>query len=111
MTIPVIGSLNGVTRQSWLTMATEIAQAGADALELNIYEVVADPEESGVAIEHRIRDVVAGSESHAQHSGGRQTVARTSRPSVTSRASWMRRAPTGSCSSIASISLTSISRR
>ena len=58
VTIPVIGSLNGVTRQSWLKIATEIAQAGADALELNMYEVAADPEESGAAIERRIRDVV-----------------------------------------------------
>ena len=56
--IPVIGSLNGVSRQSWLKMATEIAQAGADALELNMYEVAADPEDSGAAIERRIRDVV-----------------------------------------------------
>jgi dihydroorotate dehydrogenase (fumarate) len=59
VTIPVIGSLNGVTRQSWLTISTEIAQAGADALELNMYEVAADPEDSAVAIEGRIRDVVA----------------------------------------------------
>lgn len=57
--IPVIGSLNGVTRESWLKTATEIAQAGADALELNMYEVAADPEESGAAIERRIRDVTA----------------------------------------------------
>ena len=46
MDIPVIGSLNGVTRQSWLTLAAEIAQAGADALELNIYEIAADPADS-----------------------------------------------------------------
>ena len=40
--IPVIGSLNGRTRQSWLKFATQIEQAGADALELNMYEVVTD---------------------------------------------------------------------
>ncbi len=56
--IPVIGSLNGVTRQAWLRIAAEIAQAGADALELNMYEVAADPMDSGAAIERRIRDVV-----------------------------------------------------
>jgi len=56
--IPVIGSLNGVTRQTWLTIATEIAQAGADALELNIYEVAADPDDSAAAIERRLHDVV-----------------------------------------------------
>ena len=57
--IPIIGSLNGVTGQSWLKTAAEIAQAGADALELNMYEVAADPEDSGVAIELRIRNVTA----------------------------------------------------
>jgi len=58
VTIPVIGSLNGVTGQSWLKISTEIAQAGADALELNMYEIAADPADSGAAIERRIRDVV-----------------------------------------------------
>ena len=38
--IPVIGSLNGRTRESWLKFATVIEQAGADALELNMYQVV-----------------------------------------------------------------------
>jgi dihydroorotate dehydrogenase (fumarate) len=56
--IPVIGSLNGVTHQTWLKTAAGIAQAGADAIELNMYEVAADPEDSGVAIEQRIRDTV-----------------------------------------------------
>jgi dihydroorotate dehydrogenase (fumarate) len=40
--IPVIGSLNGRTRQAWLKFAEQIEQAGADALELNMYEVVTD---------------------------------------------------------------------
>jgi dihydroorotate dehydrogenase (fumarate) len=57
--IPIIGSLNGVTGQSWLKFASEIAQAGADALELNMYEVAADAEDSGIAIEARIRNVTA----------------------------------------------------
>jgi dihydroorotate dehydrogenase (fumarate) len=55
--IPVIGSLNGVTREAWLNVAREIEQAGADALELNMYEVAADPADSASAIEARIRDV------------------------------------------------------
>jgi dihydroorotate dehydrogenase (fumarate) len=57
--IPIIGSLNGVTGESWLKTATEIAQAGADALELNMYEVAADPDDSGNAIELRIRNATA----------------------------------------------------
>src|SRR3954469_19484048 len=39
VTIPVIGSLNGHTRESWLAFAPMIEQAGAAALEVNWYEV------------------------------------------------------------------------
>ena len=49
--IPVIASLNGMTAEAWLQFATSIEQAGADALELNMYEVATDPALSGVAIE------------------------------------------------------------
>ena len=58
MRIPVIASLNGVSAEAWSRFARNIAQAGADALELNIYEVALDPRESGPAIERRIRDLV-----------------------------------------------------
>jgi len=57
--VPVIASLNGMTSESWATFATGIEQAGADALELNIYEMATDPEDSALAIEMRIRDLVA----------------------------------------------------
>lgn len=57
--IPIIGSLNGVTGGSWLKAATEIARAGADGLELNMYDVAADPDDSGSAIELRIRNATA----------------------------------------------------
>lgn len=53
LSIPVIGSLNGVSRGGWTTYAREIEQAGADALELNIYLVAADPTVAGVDIEDR----------------------------------------------------------
>ncbi len=56
--IPVIGSLNGASAESWLTFARVIEQAGADALELNPYEVVTDVNVSGAAIEHRLACVV-----------------------------------------------------
>jgi dihydroorotate dehydrogenase (fumarate) len=52
--VPVIGSLNGTTSESWLTYARRIEQAGAHALELNLYEVVADLSVPGAAIEHQI---------------------------------------------------------
>lgn len=56
--IPVIASLNGTTAESWLRFALSIEQAGADALELNMYEVVSDPAQSATAVEALIRDVV-----------------------------------------------------
>ena len=49
--IPVIGSLNGHTRESWLTYASLIEQAGAAALEVNWYEVYTDTRASGAAFE------------------------------------------------------------
>jgi dihydroorotate dehydrogenase (fumarate) len=56
--VPVIASLNGMTAESWLTFATSIEQAGADALELNMYEVVTELGQSGAIIEREIRNVV-----------------------------------------------------
>jgi dihydroorotate dehydrogenase (fumarate) len=56
--VPVIASLNGMTSESWARFATSIEQAGADALELNIYEMATDADDSAMAIESRIRDLV-----------------------------------------------------
>jgi dihydroorotate dehydrogenase (fumarate) len=55
--LPVIGSLNGTTAEGWLDYATQIQQAGADALELNVYHVAADPTETGAAVERRLIDI------------------------------------------------------
>ncbi len=52
--VPVIASLNGTTAESWLTFARAIEQAGADALELNMYEVATNPDDSSAAIERRL---------------------------------------------------------
>jgi dihydroorotate dehydrogenase (fumarate) len=49
--IPIIGSLNGATFGGWLKYARAIEQAGADALEVNIYSVPTDPDVSGEDIE------------------------------------------------------------
>lgn len=57
--IPVIASLNGTTPGGWLEHATLIEQAGADALELNLYLVAADPETTAAEIEARDREIVA----------------------------------------------------
>ncbi|KUK70630.1 MAG: Dihydroorotate dehydrogenase family protein [Anaerolineae bacterium 49_20] len=42
--IPVIASLNGTSMGGWIELAQQLQAAGADALELNIYSLVADPQ-------------------------------------------------------------------
>jgi dihydroorotate dehydrogenase (fumarate) len=54
VSIPVIASLNGTSGESWLTFSRVLEQAGADALELNLYEVVTDLDLPGTAIEHQL---------------------------------------------------------
>lgn len=49
--VPVIGSLNGVSVGGWVEHAKLIEQAGAQALELNMYQLVSDPEQDADAIE------------------------------------------------------------
>ena len=45
--IPVIGSLNGTSKGGWVRYGRLIQEAGADALELNVYDVVTDPHLTG----------------------------------------------------------------
>lgn len=56
--IPIIGSLNGVTTKGWETYARKIEQTGAAGLELNIYHVAANLEETGADIEKRHLDIL-----------------------------------------------------
>jgi dihydroorotate dehydrogenase (fumarate) len=56
--IPIIGSLNGVSTGGWITYARKIQQAGADALELNVYYVPADPALTGGQVEQMYVDLV-----------------------------------------------------
>ena len=56
---PVIASLNGISQGQWLDYARLIEQAGADALELNIYHLATNPDEKGQAIETRAIDLVS----------------------------------------------------
>ncbi len=53
LSIPVIASLNGTTLGGWLAYARYLQQAGASALELNVYSVASDPHLSSAAIEAR----------------------------------------------------------
>ena len=56
--IPVIASLNGVSASGWVEYATNLQQAGASAIELNIYDVPVDPEQTGADIEQRYLEIV-----------------------------------------------------
>jgi dihydroorotate dehydrogenase (fumarate) len=56
--IPVIGSLNGVTRSGWTSYARAIQDAGAAAIELNIYYVAGDPRMTGRDVEQRYVDIL-----------------------------------------------------
>lgn len=49
--VPVIASLNGTSEGGWTSYAAAMADKGADALELNIYLVAADPDSTGAEIE------------------------------------------------------------
>ena len=64
--IPVIGSLNGSSEGGWLNYANLIQDAGADALELNVYYIAADPDETGEQVERRYLDLVAAVRSSVQ---------------------------------------------
>jgi dihydroorotate dehydrogenase (fumarate) len=55
--VPVIGSLNGTTASGWLDYARQIEQAGAHAIELNVYYVATDPDESGESVERRAVEI------------------------------------------------------
>jgi dihydroorotate dehydrogenase (fumarate) len=56
--IPVIASLNGVTPGGWVEHGKLLQEAGADALELNVYYVAADINQSGTQVEDRYIDVL-----------------------------------------------------
>jgi dihydroorotate dehydrogenase (fumarate) len=57
--IPVIASLNGVTAGGWTEYARLMEQAGADAIELNIYAIATDPLQTGEEVERNQRELVA----------------------------------------------------
>ncbi len=58
VSIPVIASLNGTSDDSWVNYARQIAEAGADALELNLNVFATNPQESGASIEQRIISII-----------------------------------------------------
>jgi dihydroorotate dehydrogenase (fumarate) len=58
LAIPVIASLNGTTAEGWIAHARSLEQAGAAAIELNIYSIPVDLEVSGAVVEQRYVDIV-----------------------------------------------------
>ncbi|HYB62494.1 MAG TPA: dihydroorotate dehydrogenase-like protein [Methylomirabilota bacterium] len=58
ISVPVIASLNGTSRAGWIRFAREVQQAGADALELNLYSIVTDPGRTAAQVESSYGDLV-----------------------------------------------------
>jgi len=56
--IPIIGSLNGITTEGWIDYSRLIEQAGADALEVNIFFIPADIAMSSSEVEHRYLNII-----------------------------------------------------
>lgn len=56
--IPIIASLNGISAGGWINYATKLQEAGADAIELNVYYIPADPNIRGKEVEDRYSDVL-----------------------------------------------------
>jgi dihydroorotate dehydrogenase (fumarate) len=57
--IPIIGSLNGSSKGGWVDYAKKIEDAGADALELNIYLIATDPDMTAGQVEQVYVDLLA----------------------------------------------------
>ena len=110
VSIPVIGSLNGVSKGGWVRYARLIQDAGADALELNLYFVPTDPGLTAQELEDAQVDLVADVKSSISIPlAVKLSPFYTALPNFV-RATCRRPAPMGWCSSTVSISLTSISK-
>jgi dihydroorotate dehydrogenase (fumarate) len=57
--IPIIGSLNGITPSGWIDYAEKIQDAGAQALELNVYHIATDLDTSAARVEQMYLDVLS----------------------------------------------------
>ena len=58
VSVPVIASLNGTTPGAWLDCATLLQDAGASAIELNVYLVATNPKETAADVEDRLVEIV-----------------------------------------------------
>ena len=55
---PLIASLNGITHEGWIGIAADLQEAGAAALELNLFHIPSDPLETGEEVERRLVQTV-----------------------------------------------------
>jgi len=58
LAIPVIASLNGTSLGGWIEYGLALQQAGADAIELNVYHLAANAAETSVTVEHRYLEIL-----------------------------------------------------
>lgn len=58
VSIPVIASLNGTSYGGWIGFARELAEAGCDAIELNLYSLVSDPRPTSLRVENEYCDLL-----------------------------------------------------
>ena len=56
--IPIIASLNGITNEGWIDYAKQMQQAGADAIEINIFFIPGDLNMSSSEVEHRYLNII-----------------------------------------------------
>ena len=56
--IPVIASLNGITNEGWINYSKQMEQAGADAIEVNIFFIPGDISMSSAEVEHRYLNII-----------------------------------------------------
>jgi dihydroorotate dehydrogenase (fumarate) len=66
VSIPVIGSLNGISSGGWVEYARKIEQAGADALELNIYYIPTDTSIDSTELENAQVELVSDIKKHLE---------------------------------------------
>lgn len=85
--IPIIGSLNGISSEGWISYAKNIEQAGAKGLELNIYWLPTDLKMPGFEVEQRYLDII-----HAVKSAVKIPVALKMNPFFSSIANFSYRA-------------------
>jgi dihydroorotate dehydrogenase (fumarate) len=64
LNIPVIASLNGTSLSGWIDYSTHLQEAGADALELNIYHLAANMDDNSETVENRYIEILRALKSH-----------------------------------------------